>query len=268
MNPPVSHPAGKIKRSRPPSEREEQLEEQVDLDHPNWKTHHVAITMDGNRRWAKAHGFRNLIKGHEAAPASVRAVVETSARLGLKALTLYAFSRENWTRPGPEVSALMRLFQRFLISERPEMMEHNIRFMASGQIEEMPGFVLKELDQSRDMTRANTGLVVNLAVSYSGREEILRAARSLAREAAAGTLNPNDITPDLFARRLYAPELGDPDLFIRTSGEHRISNFLLWQLAYSEIYFTDVLWPDFRPVHLLEALVDFQKRQRRYGGTS
>jgi len=268
MNPSGSHSEKAKKNPGLLSARQQQLEEQVDLSHPNWKTRHIAITMDGNRRWAKAHGFADLVKGHEAAPVAVRAVVETAARLGLKGLTLYAFSRENWSRPRREVSALMRLFRRVVIEERTEMMENNIRFIASGRLEDIPDPVRREIDMSREMTGSNTGLTVNLAVSYSGREEILDAARALARQAAAGALDPNDITADVFARHLYAPELGDPDLFIRTSGEHRISNFLLWQLAYSEIYFTEVLWPDFRAIHLLEAMVDFQKRQRRFGGSS
>lgn len=249
-------------------ERENLLVEQVDLNHRNWKTRHVAITMDGNGRWAKEHGFADRIRGHQAAPAAVRAVVETAAKLGLKALTLYAFSRENWKRPPEEVSALMHLLKRFLVKERPEMMENDIRFIASGCLEDLPSNLLKELDKTREMTRGNKGLTVNLAVSYSGREEIVHAARELARKVAGGELNADAITPDLFSQYLYAPELGDPDLFIRTSGENRISNFMLWQVAYSEIYVTDVYWPDFRRIHLLEAMIDFQKRQRRFGRIS
>lgn len=248
------------------SERENRLAQQVDLSHPNWKTHHIAITMDGNGRWAKSKGFLDRVKGHEAGSQAVRAVVETAARLHLKALTLYAFSRENWNRPKAEVTALMHLFSRFLVAERAEMMENNIRFLTSGRIEDFPGYVRKEMDKTLELTSGNTGLVVNLAVSYSGREEIVAAAQALARKAKEGSLDPADITPELFAQYLYTPEIGDPDLFIRTSGEHRISNFLLWQMAYSEIYFTDVLWPDFRGEHLLQAMIDFQKRQRRFGG--
>lgn len=240
----------------------------VNFEHPNWQSRHIAIVMDGNGRWAKARGFADRIRGHEAATDAVRSVVETCARLHLRALTLYAFSKENWSRPKSEVNALMRLLRRFLVQEREEMMENNIRFIATGCLEDLPKEVLEELETSRQLTEKNTGLVVNLAVSYSGREEITQAARALARLAVNGKIKPEDIKQEDIARHLYAPELGDPDLFIRTSGEMRISNFLLWQIAYSELVITDVLWPDFRAEHLIAALLEFQNRKRRYGAVS
>lgn len=226
---------------------------------------HVAIIMDGNGRWARKHGWKDRIRGHEAGIKAVRETVESCAQLHLKALTLYAFSRENWQRPKHETSALMRLLRRFLIEERPTLKKNNIRLIATGRLEDLPAKALAVLDKTRELTAQNTGLTLNLALSYSGREEIAEAARALARQAAAGTIRPGDITPETISAHLYAPELGDPDLLIRTSGEYRISNFLLWQLAYAEIYITDVLWPDFRRADLLEALVDYQNRERRFG---
>jgi undecaprenyl diphosphate synthase len=226
---------------------------------------HVAIIMDGNGRWARQHGWRDRIHGHKAGIQAVRETVENCAKLHLKALTLYSFSRENWQRPKRETSALMRLLKQFLVQERPTLQKNNVRLIACGCLDDLPEDARKVLDETIRLTAAHTGLVLNLALSYSAREEIANAARALARRVAEGSLRPEDITPERISENLYAPELGDPDLLIRTSGEFRISNFLLWQLAYTEIYITDVLWPDFRNEHLLEALVDYQSRERRFG---
>ncbi|HUT24674.1 MAG TPA: isoprenyl transferase [Sumerlaeia bacterium] len=242
-----------------------ELEQQLD---PARLPRHVAIIMDGNGRWAKQRGWSDRIRGHEAGAKAVRETVESCARLSIQALTLYAFSLENWQRPQSEISTLMRLLRRFLVQERPALKKNNIRLIASGRLDDLPPAARNTLRQTCNLTRDNTGLTLNLALSYSGREEIAHAARALAREAAEGRLEPDRITPEMIAERLYAPELGDPDLLIRTSGEWRISNFLLWQMAYTEIYVTEVLWPDFRRVHLLEALVDYQRRERRFGKVS
>jgi undecaprenyl diphosphate synthase len=242
-----------------------ELEQQLD---PARLPRHVAIIMDGNGRWARQRGWSDRIRGHEAGATAVRETVESCARLSIQALTLYAFSLENWQRPQSEISTLMRLLRRFLVQERPALKKNNVRLIASGRLDDLPLAARKTLRQTCNLTRDNTGLTLNLALSYSGREEIAHAARALAREAAEGRLEPDRITPEMIAERLYAPELGDPDLLIRTSGEWRISNFLLWQMAYTEIYVTEVLWPDFRLVHLLEALVDYQRRERRFGKVS
>jgi len=251
--------------SRRERARVRELEQQLD---PARLPRHVAIIMDGNGRWAKQRGWSDRIRGHEAGAKAVRETVESCARLSIQALTLYAFSLENWQRPQSEISTLMRLLRRFLVQERPALKKNNIRLIASGRLDDLPPAARNTLRQTCNLTRDNTGLTLNLALSYSGREEIAHAARALAREAAEGRLEPDRITPEMIAERLYAPELGDPDLLIRTSGEWRISNFLLWQMAYTEIYVTEVLWPDFRRVHLLEALVDYQRRERRFGKVS
>jgi undecaprenyl diphosphate synthase len=229
---------------------------------------HVAIIMDGNGRWARKNGFRSRVKGHAAGIESVRQVVENAARLGFKALTLYAFSRENWQRPRTEVDTLMRYLRKFLVDERPRLQRNNIRLIASGSLDDLPDASRATLRESMDLTRDNTGMVLNLALSYSGRQEIVDAAIQMAKRVQAGELRPEDISIEEFSKRLYAPELGDPDLLIRTSGEFRISNFLLWELAYTEIHITQTLWPDFRRAHLLEALVDYQGRDRRFGKVS
>jgi undecaprenyl diphosphate synthase len=228
---------------------------------------HVAVIMDGNGRWA---GARHLprIAGHRAGIAAVREVVEGAARLGIEVLTLYAFSRENWSRPAPEVNALMRLLRDYLDSEMATLLERNIRFRAIGRIEELPPPVRSALSDAEERTSANTGMLFLIALSYSGRAELADAARALAEEAAAGRLDPAAIDEGVLAARLHTADVPDPDLLIRSSGELRLSNFLLWQLAYSEIWVTPVLWPDFRRRHLYEAVVDFQRRERRFGGVT
>lgn len=236
--------------------------------HPERLPRHVAIIMDGNGRWARQHGFRRRIEGHRAGIGAVRSAAETCAELGLAALTLYAFSKENWNRPANEVKALMYLLEKFLVAERPNLMKNGIRLVTSGHVEDLSDSIRRVLSQTVEQTAGNTRLTLNLALSYSGREEIVDAARTLARQVAQGRLSPEAITAETFSSALYHAELGDPDLLIRTSGEMRVSNFLLWQIAYAELYITPVLWPDFKRIHLLEALVDYQQRERRYGKVS
>jgi undecaprenyl diphosphate synthase len=228
--------------------------------------HHVAIIMDGNGRWAKQRAL-NRIKGHQEGAESVRVIVRACREIGVKILTLYAFSTENWRRPQYEIKSLMALLKKFLKSERQEMLENNIRFNAIGQIERLPEAVQVTLRETITATQHNRGMLLNLALSYGSRDEIVEAVQKVALDVQKGTLKPGDITPDLFAEYLYTKGMPDPDLLIRTSGEMRISNFLLWQIAYSEIYVTDILWPDFRKEALLGAIRDYQKRERRFGMT-
>ena len=228
---------------------------------------HVAVIMDGNGRWAKKRHLPR-VEGHRAGAAAVRDTVETAARLGLDALTLYAFSTENWKRPKTEVSTLFTLLKEYLKKEFRTLVENDIRFRVVGRPEGLDASVQSALRTALEATAGCRGTVFSVALNYSGRAEIADAAKALARDAAAGRLDPESIDEAAVARRLYTPDLPDPDLLIRTSGEMRISNFLLWQIAYAEIHVTPVLWPDFRRRHLLEALVDYQRRERRYGGVS
>ena len=222
---------------------------------------HVAIIMDGNGRWA---GQRHLprVEGHRAGIDSVRDVVETSARLGLEVLTLYAFSVENWKRPAAEVGTLMMLLKRYLRSELSTLLKNNIRFHVIGRTEALSPDVLEELRDAERKTATNTGMLFNIALNYGGRSEIVDAAR----RAMASGLAPHDLDEQTFSSFLYTAGQPDPDLLIRTSGEMRVSNFLLWQIAYAEIWVTDTLWPDFRCRHLLEGVLAYQKRDRRFGG--
>src|SRR5438128_3750780 len=226
---------------------------------------HVAVIMDGNGRWAKLR-HKPRVEGHRAGIASVRDVVETSARLGLQVLTLYAFSVENWKRPQSEVTTLMGLLKRYLRSELDTLLRNNIRFQVIGRKGELPADVQDELGQGMERTAGCTGLLFNIALNYGGRTEITDAVRRLAADVAAGRRDLATIDEGTLSSYLYTAGLPDPDLLIRTSGELRVSNFLLWQIAYAEIWVTDVLWPDFRRRHLLQAIVDYQKRERRYGG--
>jgi undecaprenyl diphosphate synthase len=237
---------------------EEALARQVEFDR---LPRHVAIIMDGNGRWA---GERRLprVEGHRAGVDAVRDVVETSARLGLEVLTLYAFSVENWKRPATEVSTLMMLLKRYLRSELETLLGNNIRFNVIGRADALASDIQTELLDAERNTAKNTGMLFNIALNYGGRTEIIDAAR---RAIEAG-LKPADLDEDRFASFLYTAGQPDPDLLIRTSGEMRVSNFLLWQIAYAEIWVTDTLWPDFRCRHLLEAVVAYQKRDRRFGG--
>ncbi len=229
---------------------------------------HVAIIMDGNGRWARQR-FLPRVAGHKAGVDSVRAVMETAARLRIEALTLYAFSTENWKRPKSEIDTLFRLLRFFLRQELATMMEQNIQLNAIGRIEELPGPARDELHRVIALTSGNTGLRVNLALNYSGRGDMVDAVNRLIEEARAeGRLGALEVSEEMMDRAVSTAGLPDPDLLIRTSGEMRISNFLLWQIAYAEIYVTDTYWPDFRRTDLLRAIIDYQKRDRRFGGLS
>jgi undecaprenyl diphosphate synthase len=237
---------------------EEALARQVDFDR---LPRHVAVIMDGNGRWA-AQRHLPRVEGHRAGIDSVRDVVEGSARLGIEVLTLYAFSVENWKRPAMEVSTLMSLLKRYLRLELSTLLRNNIRFRVIGREEELTRDIRDELKAAEVKTAGNTGMLFNIALNYGGRAEIVEAARRL---LAAGT-RPEELDEQRFAGCLYTAGQPDPDLLIRTSGEMRVSNFLLWQIAYAEIWVTDTLWPDFRQRDLLEAVLAYQKRDRRYGG--
>jgi undecaprenyl diphosphate synthase len=242
----------------PPGHPDEALARQVRFDRlPT----HVAIIMDGNGRWA-AQRHLPRVEGHRAGIEAVRDTVETAARLGIKVLTLYAFSVENWKRPAAEVSTLMLLLKRYIRSELKMLLQNDIRFGVVGRMEDLASDVQDELRQAMDRTARNGGMLFNIALNYGGRTEIVDAAR---RAIAAG-VRPQDLDETRFAGFLYTAGQPDPDLLIRTSGEMRVSNFLLWQIAYAEIYVTDTRWPDFRRGHLLEAVLAYQKRERRYGG--
>lgn len=228
---------------------------------------HLAIIMDGNGRWAKSKGMLRIF-GHENGAKSVREVVESSARLGIPYLTLYAFSTENWNRPKSEVSTLMKLLMNSLRNEAKTLMENNIRLNAIGNLDMLPRQAKKELLDVIRMTRNNTRMTLTMALSYGSRDEIIGAVRDIAAKVKNNIISEGDIDESIINQHLYTHNLPDVDLLIRTSGEHRISNFLLWQIAYAELYFTDVLWPDFREKDLVRALADYQKRERRFGKTS
>jgi undecaprenyl diphosphate synthase len=226
---------------------------------------HIAIIMDGNGRWAQARG-QPRIEGHRRGAETVRLVTEEGSRLGIEQLTLFAFSSENWRRPRDEIDFLMELYRQHLIQERPTILKNNIRLRTIGRREGIPAEVLAEVDRTIEMSAGNTGMTLCLAVNYGGRQEIADAARRLAHEAARGALNPAAVTEETFARTLDTAGMPDPDLLIRTAGEMRLSNFLLWQTSYAEIWVTETLWPDFREPDLWTAIHDFLKRKRRFGG--
>jgi undecaprenyl diphosphate synthase len=244
----------------PSGSPEEALARRLDFDR---LPKHVAIIMDGNGRWA-AERHLPRVEGHRAGIVAVRDTVETSARLGLPVLTLYAFSVENWKRPVPEVTALMGLLRHYLRAELHSLLKNGIQFRVIGQLDRLSPEVREELEAAVERTSSNTGMVFNIALSYGGRAEIVDAAR----QAIAQGIAPEDLDEDVFASLLYTAGQPDPDLLIRTSGEMRVSNFLLWQIAYAEIWVTDTFWPDFRARHLLEAVADYQRRDRRYGAVS
>ncbi len=225
---------------------------------------HIAIIMDGNGRWAKERGLPRR-EGHRAGAESVREVTDTCIELGVEYLTLYAFSSENWNRPEAEVNALMALLDRFLTEKAKELKKQNIRLLAIGQLDRLPAKTRALLDQIRAETAGHTAMTLVLALSYGGREEIISAARSLAADAASGTLDPDQIDAGLFASRLHTAGIPDPDLLIRTSGEMRVSNFLLWQISYAEIVIVRKFWPDFRRNDLIESVREYQRRHRRFG---
>jgi undecaprenyl diphosphate synthase len=254
------------------------LLEAMEPSHPDWALAmsldpsrlpaHIAVIMDGNGRWAGKR-FLPRVAGHKAGISPVRETVETCARLGLEALTLYAFSMENWKRPASEVDTLWHLLRLYLRNELRTLAENNVRLGALGRIEDLPGVVQQELAATMRETERNTGLRLNLAINYGGRVEILDAVNRLLADAkAAGKLDNLRVDEESLASRLYTAGLPDPDLLIRTSGELRVSNFLLWQIAYTEIYVTETLWPDFRRADLLTAILHYQRRERRFGGLS
>ncbi|HUF92719.1 MAG TPA: isoprenyl transferase, partial [Candidatus Limnocylindria bacterium] len=226
---------------------------------------HVAVIMDGNGRWATQRGLPR-IAGHREGVKAARAIVRAGDRLGLRYLTLYAFSTENWSRPEDEVSMLMRLLEESIYRELPELMERNVRLRVIGRPTGVPTPVRRGLDHVVHETRRNTGMTVLMAFNYGGRDELLDAFRALAAKVQAGELKPEDISEAHISGALYTDGIPDPDLLIRTSGEMRISNFLLWQIAYTELFITPTLWPDFGPAHLYRAIAEFQGRTRRFGG--
>lgn len=238
--------------------------DQIDLSNV---PRHVAIIMDGNGRWAKGKGKLRLF-GHSNGVTSVRDVVEGCDAIGIKYLTLYTFSSENWNRPKLEVAGIMELMIKTIRGELPGFMKNNIRLEAIGNLEQLPKRAHNELMSAIETTSQNTGIVLTLALSYSSRNEILDAVKKISEQVLHGELNINDIDEQVFSRNLYTSHMPDPELLVRTSGEYRISNYLLWQIAYAELYFTPKLWPDFRKEDLFDAVIDYQKRERRFGLTS
>jgi undecaprenyl diphosphate synthase len=228
---------------------------------------HVAIIMDGNGRWAKERG-QDRVYGHHEGVLSVREIVNTSAEIGIEYLTLYAFSTENWNRPKAEVDALMELLVNTIRKEIEDLRKNNVRLHIIGDFESLPAICQKELNEAKEITAMNTGLNLILALSYSSRQEIIRATKKIADSVAKGEMKVEDINEETFHDRLDTAAFPDPELMIRTSGEYRISNYLLYQLAYAELYFTNVHWPDFRKNDLYEALLNYQQRERRFGKTS
>ena len=230
---------------------------------------HIAVIMDGNGRWAQKRHLPRIV-GHSTGTESARTTIETCARLNIEALTLYAFSVENWRRPKTEIEFLMKLLRQYIRNEMPLIQRNNIRMRFLGRPDDLPLAVQKDTRDAIEATAGNTGMVLSIALNYGGRAEIVDAMNALLAERQRHNGHANStsapITEEQFARYLYTADLPDPDLLIRTSGEMRVSNFLLWQIAYAEIFVTDVLWPDFNRAHLFEALLDFQKRERRYGG--
>ncbi len=225
---------------------------------------HVGIIMDGNGRWAKRKLLAR-VKGHESGVRAVREAVTTSRELGLKALSLYAFSTENWSRPRHEVEALMRLLKKYLVEERSTIMDNNIRLVMSGDIERLPKYVRSELDALMADSRNNDGMFLNLCLSYGGQREIVIACQRVSERVRAGELEPEDVSEEDIAGALWVPELPPMDLMIRTSNELRVSNFMLWQLAYAELIFLEIMWPDFTKESLYESIYEFQRRERRFG---
>ena len=244
------------------SSAEQELNSLID---PKSLPAHIAVIMDGNGRWAHK---RNLprVAGHRAGIQAVREIVEASAELGVQVLTLYAFSTENWKRPRREIQTLMELLREYLGKELDHIHRNNIRFGTIGDTPQLGAAVQRELDRAIEQTQSNSGLRFNVALNYSGRNELVHAVNEILQEAKENPLLLEGVTEEDFSKHLYTKDLPDPDLLIRTSGELRVSNFLLWQIAYSEIWVSDTLWPDFRKRHLYEAIVAFQKRERRYGG--
>ncbi|MEJ8803590.1 isoprenyl transferase [Pontibacter sp. H249] len=240
------------------------LKEKVDL---NNLPKHIAVIMDGNGRWAKKRGGLRIF-GHQSAITAVRETVEAAAEMGVKYLTLYAFSTENWKRPATEVTALMQLLVSTIRKETATLNKNNIRLQTIGNTSSLPASCQRELMEAMDLTKENTQMTLVLALSYSGRWDITQAVQRMAAEVGRGSMKAEDITESSFTNYLSTAGIPDPELLIRTSGEQRISNFLLWQMAYTELYITELLWPDFRKEHLYEAIISYQRRERRFGKTS
>ncbi len=226
---------------------------------------HIAIIMDGNGRWARRKGFMRF-RGHREGAESVREITRECAKKHLKQLTLYAFSQENWKRPQREINLLMKLLKEFLIKERKEINDNNIRLTAIGRVHELPDDAQRELAITMEGSKNNTGMILCLALNYGGRAEIVDAAKQIAKDVRTGKLGLDEITEETFKQYLYMRDMPDPDLLIRTGGEMRVSNFLLWEISYTELWVTPVLWPDFKKAHLEEAIKDYQRRERRFGG--
>ena len=241
-----------------PHTDEDALVRRIDLDR---LPRHVAVIMDGNGRWARERRLPR-VAGHRSGITAVRETVEMCARLGVEVLTLYAFSQENWKRPRAEVTTLMSLLREYVRKELNTLRDNDIRFRVIGHLEDLPESARSELGRAMEQTASNNGLQFNIALSYGGRTEIVDACRALIEEG----VDADDLTTEIFAEKLYTAGQPDPDLLIRTSGELRVSNFLLWQIAYAEIWVTETLWPDFRRAHLFQAILDYQSRERRYGG--
>ncbi|MBR8659460.1 MULTISPECIES: isoprenyl transferase [Brevibacillus] len=244
--------------------RKAQQANTTELDLSGQIPHHVAVIMDGNGRWAKK---RNLprVAGHRAGMKTVKEVVKAADEIGVQYLTMYAFSTENWKRPRDEVDFLMRLPQEFLSTELEELVERNVRVRMVGSREQLPPYTIQALETAEQRTRNNTGLQLNFALNYGARKEIVEAVKDIAARLQAGEIDLEQLNEDVISRHLYTSEIPDPDLLIRTSGEIRLSNFMLWQLAYTELWFTEVLWPDFTREHFYQAIVEYQGRARRYG---
>ena len=234
---------------------------------PKKMPHHIAIIMDGNGRWAQRHHL-SRIEGHKKGLEATKEVVDACEEFKIKIITLYAFSKENWRRPPREVSALMGLLQEYLRKRQKELLERNIRINVIGDVEDLPTPIRKSIEETARKTRHKDGLIINLALSYGGRSEIVAGIKKVIDEIETGRITKDDITPETFARYLSTEDLPDPDLLIRTSGELRISNFLLWQIAYTELYFTTTLWPDFGKEELIKACIAYQNRERRFGLTA
>ena len=243
-----------------------QAETGIVLD-PERIPRHVAIIMDGNGRWATAQGLPRIM-GHARGYETVREIVRASGELGLQALTLYTFSTENWRRPKDETDAIMSLIEQATVNELPELMENQVRLWVSGRFSELPASLQKALTDSMAATANNTGLILNLAINYGGRQELLDAVREATRRIIEGKIKPEDITEEYFSGLLYTAGLPDPDLLIRTAGEMRVSNFLLWQIAYAEIRVTPTFWPDFTKKDLMLAIADYQNRVRKFGAVT
>ncbi|MEI8215678.1 MAG: isoprenyl transferase [Eubacteriales bacterium] len=226
---------------------------------------HIAIVMDGNGRWAQSRGLPRLA-GHNAGMKSLKKIVEASSEMGLKYLTVYAFSTENWKRPADEVSGIFKILVFYIEKELKELHANNVKVNIIGDFKKLPKEAVDQLARSLETTRENTGMVFNIALNYGSRDEIMSAVRALAQKSKEGTIDPETLSEIDFENYMYTKDIPDPDLIIRTSGEMRLSNFLLWQSAYSELYFTDILWPDFKKSDLEKAIIEYQNRKRRYGG--